>query len=270
MKVLIFWDIYGRLWRKGFIKEFPKLNEKYSPDFNIVNIENITSGRGPVTEHAELIESLGVDLMTSGDHSFDNVPNILEYFKKENPLLIRPANFYISDEYPIAWEWYKILEKNNKRLLVINLLWESFMNHKVENPFLKAEEILNSIPRSNYDVSIIEFHRETTAELYGMAHFLDGKSGLVYGTHTHIQTNDAHILPKGTGVIADVGMNWPYNSVIWADFESVRKRFLSGISRWKIEQQLKGPYITNAIFVEFNDNTGLCTYIENISYSANL
>jgi len=81
---------------------------------------------------------------------------------------------------------------------VIQLLGEVFMSHKVHNPFLKVQEILDQIPPESYDAVVLDFHRETTAELYGMAHFLDGKVSLVYGTHTHIQTNDAHILPHGT------------------------------------------------------------------------
>jgi calcineurin-like phosphoesterase len=88
------------------------------------------------------------------------------------------------------------------------------MSHKVDNPFVKIEEILLNIPKDSYDAVMVEFHRETTAELYGMAHFLDGEVSVVYGTHTHIQTNDAHILSGGTGIMADVGMNGPFESVI--------------------------------------------------------
>jgi len=252
------------------MKEYEKIKKQYEADFTIVNIENITSGRGPVSEHAELIESVWVDLMTSWDHVYDNSPNILAYLNREDAKLIRPANFYESETYPPAWKGYKIIEKNGKRLLVIQLLWESFIAHRVENPFLKAEELLDMIPKEDYDTCIVEFHRETTAELYGMAHFLEWKVGLVYGTHTHIQTNDAHILPAGTGLIADIWMNGPFYSVIWAEFESVKKRFLSWISKWKIEQQLRWPYLINALFVETDDATGLSKHIENISYTGNL
>lgn len=267
MKVLIFWDIYGRLWRKAFCKEFEKIKEKYAPDFSVVNIENITSGRWPVTEHAELINSLWVDVMTGGDHTYDNAPNIHTYLKKENSNLVCPANFYDAPGYSRPGKWYYIAEKNGKKLLVIQLLWEVFMSHKVDNPFLKITQILEEIPKESYDAFVLDFHRETTAELYGMANYLNGKAAVVYGTHTHIQTNDAHILNEGTGMITDVWMNGPYDSVIWADYESVEKRFLTGIQRGKIEQQLQGKYIINALFAEINDSTGLCEHIENISYT---
>lgn len=267
MRVLIYGDIYGRVWRKAFEKEYAAMCKKYAPDFTIANIENITSGRWPVSEHAEFINDLWVDLMTGGDHIFDNVPNINTYLEKDDSNLIRPANFYMTQEYPLAGNGYKIIEKNGKRLLLIQLLWEVFMNHKVENPFSYIESLLQTIPEESYDACIVEFHRETTAELYGMARLLEGKSALVYGTHTHIQTNDAHILPWGTWVQADVGMNGPFYSVIGAEFDSVKKRFLSGISRGKIEQALKGPYVINALIVDIDPSSGLCTHIENISFT---
>lgn len=266
MKVLIFGDIYGRMWRKNFMREFDVLQEKYKPDFSVVNIENITSGRGPITEHAEAIASLGVDVMTSWDHIYDNAPNILTYLKSSDCKLIRPANMYNSAEFPLEGKGYKIVEKDGKRLLVMQLMWEVFMTHKVGNPFHKATQMLAEIPEDSYDGVVLDFHRETTAELYGMANYLDGKVSCVYGTHTHIQTNDAHILDGGTGLIADVGMNGPFKSVIWAEYASVEKRFLSGIQRWKIEQKLEGPAITNALYIEIDTETKKCVHIENISY----
>lgn len=270
MKVLVFWDIYGRLGRKAFSKEIQTLKEKYSPDFIVANIENITSGRWPVDEHARFVSDHGVDVMTSWDHIYDNSPSIDAYLKKDNTNLIRPANFYSSWEYELLGPGYKIVEKDGKKLLVLQLMGEVFMSHKVENPFFVATRILESIPEEEYDGVIVDFHRETTAELYGMAHYLDGKVSLVYGTHTHIQTNDAHVLPQGTWIIADVGMNGPFNSVIWADFQSVKKRFLTGIQRGKIEQQLAGPYIVNALYIEIDASTKMCKNIENISYTGSL
>jgi len=268
VRALIFWDIYGRLWRKAFIKEFEALKEKYEADLCIVNIENITSGRGPASIHAQMIDNVWVDLMTWWDHVFDNMPDIATYFWKQNCKLIRPANFLSPDKYPLPWDGYKIITTNSwYRILVIQLLGEVFMNHKVENPFHKVTEILDSISESEYDTCFVEFHKEATAEFYGMAHYLDGRVSLVYGTHTHIQTNDAQVLAWGTGIITDIWMNGPYNSVIGATFESVEKRFLSGISKGKIMQQLKGKYIINAIIVDIDEQLGRCETIENISFT---
>ena len=268
MRVLIFWDVYGRLWRKAFIKEYQELKEKYQADLCIVNIENITSGRWPATIHAQMIENLWVNLMTGWDHIFDNMPDIATYFWKEGCKLIRPANFIVSQKFPLPWDGYRIIKSPSwKKLLVIQILWEVFMNHKVENPFHKITEILDSIPESDYDACAVEFHRETTAELYGMANYLDGRVSLVYGTHTHIQTNDAHILTQWTWVITDIWMNGPFESVIGATFESVEKRFFSWISKWKILQQLKWKYIINALIVDIDDDSWKCLKIENISFT---
>ncbi len=266
MKVLIFWDVYGRLWRKAMKENIPELKKKYNPDFTIVNIENATSGRGPVAEHAEFIESLWVDVMTWGDHIFDNAPSIKTFFEKKDCTLIRPANFYENSSFKQVGKGYIIVEKNWKRLLVFQLLGEVFMSHKVLNPFLKAQEILDSLDPKSYDAVIVDFHRETTAEIYGLAHFLDSKVSVVYGTHTHIQTNDAHILAGWTGLIGDVWMNGPFDWVIGAEFSSVKKRFLSGIQRWKIEQKTSGRYKVNALIVEIDEITKKCISIENISY----
>ncbi|NDK09479.1 YmdB family metallophosphoesterase [Candidatus Gracilibacteria bacterium] len=268
MKVLIFGDIYGRLGRKAISENIGALREKYEPDFVIANIENATSGRGPISEHAEYIEGLGVDLMTGGDHIFDNGPSISNYFTSEKCKLIRPANFYESDEFSLVGKGYKIIEKKGKRLLVLQLLGEVFMSHKVSNPFHAAKKILSEVDPSSYDAVVVDFHRETTAEIYGLAHFLDGDISLIYGTHTHIQTNDCHILKAGTGIIGDVGMNGPFEGVIGASFASVKKRFLSGVQRGKIEQQLSGKYKINAVFAEIDEVTKKCTSIEAISFTS--
>jgi len=270
LRLLIFWDIYGRLGRKAFSKEFDAIKSQYSPDLCIVNIENITSWRWPAFEHAEFIENHGVDLMTLWDHSFDNRPNIDAYFEKNNSKIIRPANFYESDAYPLPWKWYQILEKDGYRILVIQLLWEVFMSIKVDNPFEKITQILSEVPKESYDTYIVEFHRETTAELYGMARYLDSKAALIYGTHTHIQTNDAHIMPGWSWVITDIGMNGPYDGVIWAEYSSVEKRFFTWIPRGKIEQKLNGKYVMNAIVVDIDTDSWLCSHIENISFTGNL
>lgn len=265
MKVLIFWDIYGRMGRKALERELPKLKKKYQADYVIANIENCTSWRGPISEHASHIATLWVDIMTSWDHIYDQKDKISSYLLAENSILIRPANFL---SYPWnIWAWYIIVQKWEMRLLVIQLLGEVFMNHKVENPFLKLQEILDFIPKNSYDACIVDFHRETSAELYGLGKYFDWKISLLYGTHTHIQTSDAHIMKWGTGIIADLWMNGPHDGVIGANPETVFPRFLSGIQKWKIEQELSGLSVISALYSEIDINSGLCTHIEAIRYT---
>jgi len=261
MKVLIFWDIYGRVGRTALKKELPNLREKYQPDFIVANVENATSWRWIIEKHAKEFEELGIDVMTTGDHIFDNFVKIKDHLNASDSKLIRVANFYNDKE--LEWKWHKIVEKNWKKLLVIHLLWEVFMNHKVYNPFLKAKEIIDTYENKNLDGIIIDFHKEVTSEWYWMWFFLDGQISCVFWTHTHIQTNDELILPKWTWIISDVWMSWPLFSVIWADYKSVEKRFLTGIWKWKIEQSLDVNYVVNWIFLEIGKDKK-CEDIEKI------
>lgn len=263
MKILIFGDVYGRIWRNALQKELPKLQEKYNPDFTIVNVENMTSWRGPIEKHIKEFDRFDIDIMTGGDHIFDNQKSIIDYLDQKDSKLIRAANYYQQNHYHIPGKGYKIVEKNGKKLLVIHLIGTAFMNYNVENPFLCAEKIIQELWEKNFDAIVIDFHKETTAEWYGLAHFLDGKVSFVFWTHTHIQTNDELILPGWTGIISDVWMSGPLFSVIWADFESVKKRFLTGISKGKIEQQLDENYVVNGICVEIWEDRK-ATHLEKI------
>lgn len=250
MKILIFWDLYWRIWRRGLAKELPILKHKYSPDFIIVNWENMTSGRWPIESHILEVKKMWVDVITWWDHIFDNQKNITPYLDSEDSILIRPANFYESGFYEIPWKWYKIVEKKWKKLLVIHLLAETFMNFSVYNPFLKVDELLKELWEDNFDWIIVDFHKETSSEWYWMVNFLDGRVSAIYWTHTHVQTNDEMIFPSWTWFISDVWMNWPLKSIIWADYCSVKKRFLTWIGKWKIEQSLDDNYLISWLFLE--------------------
>ncbi|MDD2871072.1 MAG: TIGR00282 family metallophosphoesterase [Candidatus Gracilibacteria bacterium] len=263
MKILVFGDVYGRIGRAALKKELPALKEKYNPDFVVVNIENATSGRGPIEKHALEMEALGIDVMTSGDHIFDNMIKIKDYLDKPDSKLIRCANFIEYGEYTIPGKGYTIVEKNGKKLLVIHIMGEAFMKFKVTSPFIKIQEILEETKGEKLDAILVDFHKEATAEGYGLGFFLDGKVSFVFGTHTHVQTNDELILPNGTGIITDVGMNGPLFSVIGAEYSSVEKRFLTGIGKGKIEQCLDKNYVVNGVCVEIGDAMK-CTNIEKI------
>lgn len=260
MKILIFWDVYWRIGRAALKKELPNLISLHNPDFIIANVENATSWRGVIEKHAIEFEKMWIDIMTSWDHVFDNFEKIKQYLAKENSKLIRAANFYNDDI--LEWSWYKVTEKNWKKLLVIHLLWETFMNHKVKNPFVVAKDIIEKFKEEKLDWIIVDFHKETTSEWYWMAHLLDWKASFVFWTHTHIQTNDELILKWWTGIISDVWMNWPLYSVIWADFNSVKNRFLSWVNKWKIEQCLDKNYVVNGVIIEVENK--LCKKVDKI------
>jgi metallophosphoesterase (TIGR00282 family) len=264
MKILIFWDIYWRIGRWALKKELPKLKQLHNPDFVVVNVDNISSWRWVVMKHINEINELWIDVITSWDHIVDNLKDVKDYLNQAWSKILRPANFYESSDYPFPWKWYSIFEKNGKKLLVIHLLWEIFISDKVDNPFLKAKSILQSLKHEKIDSIIIDLHKEATSELYALAFYLEWEISLVYWTHTHIQTNDELILPKWTWLIWDIGMTWPLYSIIWADFDVVKKRFLTWINKWKIEQCLDPNYVVNAIIVETDDLTKKCLNIEKI------
>jgi metallophosphoesterase (TIGR00282 family) len=263
MRILVFWDVFGRIWRAALKKELPRLKEKHKPDFVVVNIENATSWRWAIEKHAREIWDLWVDVMTTWDHVFDNLSKIEDYLDEEDSKVIRWANFYENKNYRIPWKWYKILENNWKRLLFLHLIGEVFMNKKVLNPFEVADDILEKLKWEKFDWIMIDFHKEATAEWYWLAYYLDGRVSAIFGTHTHIQTNDELILPKWTWILSDVWMNWPLYSVIWADFKSVEKRFLTGLNKWKIEQCLDKNYVVNWAIFDIGDDMK-CEKIEKI------
>lgn len=268
MKLLIFWDIYWRIWRNAFLKEFSALKEKYSPDFSIACVDNISSGRWPIEKHVKMLENVWVDLMTSWDHIFDNTKKITEYLSVENPKLIRPANYYETEFLDIPGVGYRILEKNWKKICVVHLLASNTMRDSVYNPFLKLKEIVSQIDEKM--PIVVDFHKEFSADIYWMWFSFDGEISFVYGTHTHLQTNDEMILDNWTWMIWDVWMSWSQFSVIWATLESVQKRFFSWINKWKIEQSLDKRYVLNWVYIEIDDENFKTKKIEKIRINSTL
>lgn len=262
MKILIFWDIYGRIWRNAFLKELPILKQKYQPDFTIVNVDNISSWRWAILKHVVELAEAWVDLMTSWDHVFDNIDKIKDYLNMPNSKLIRPCNYFESQEFKIPWVWYKILQKDGKNLLVIHIISNSWMKDGCYNPFLKIGDLLNELWLEKFDWIIVDFHKEFSSEIYGMAMSYDSKISFIFWTHTHIQSNDDMILDGGTWLINDVGMSWSMYSVIWATLSSVKQRFFTWINKWKIEQSLDPRYVVNWVYVELQDKK--CVKIEKI------
>lgn len=268
MKILIFWDIYWRVWRNAFLKELPNLKQKYSPDIIIANVDNLSSWRWPIEKHVVELSQAWVDLMTAWDHLFDNIEKITNYLNKPDSKLIRASNYYETSEYKIPWKWYKVIEKDGKKLLLIHFLSNNSMRDNVYNPFIKLQEILADFKDVNFDAIIVDFHKEYSSEIYWMAMSFDGEVWFCYWTHTHIQSNDELILDKWTWLINDVWMSWSLYSIIWADLKSVKQRFFTWINKWKIEQSLDDRYVVNWVFVDIENNK--CNLIEKIRIKGKL
>lgn len=208
------------------------------------------------------MKNLGFDVLTGGNHTFSNLKDAGDIFTDPDSIQIRPLNYFEHKDYPIPGKGYRIAQKNGQKLLVINLMSSVFMHDSLDNPFHSIENILSSMDET-FDATVVDFHRETTAELANMVHFLDGRVSVVYGTHTHVQTNDERIFPRGTGMITDLGMTGPLWSSVGHTFESRLPQLLTGVKLFgpKAEPVI-GEGILTGVFVEVQN--GKCLHIEKI------
>lgn len=194
--VLVFGDIFGRVGREALAKELPGLKARYAPDFIVGNSENLSSGKGTSLKHLEELRAMGFDVLTGGNHSFGLKSDVPRVFTMES-IQIRPLNHFESTLAPIPGRGSIVVEKNGKRLAVANLMSDTFLRTNMDHPFHRIDRLLREDPEfASADAILVDFHRETTAEIAAMAYFLDGRAHFVYGTHTHVQTNDAMILDK--------------------------------------------------------------------------
>lgn len=262
LKFLILWDVYWRNGRRLIKKFLPELKQKYSPDIMIANSENMTSWKAAVVKHILEMQELWFDCLTWWNHSFFNLKDNRDYINSNNSIQIRPANYFEHPDYQIPGKWYKIIEKNSKKILVINLIGNSFMWWHTYNSFMKVDEILKDL-WNNFDAILIDFHRETTAESYAMSEYLDSKVSVVYGTHTHVQTNDEHIMKWGTAMITDIWMVGSFHSSLWQKFESRLANFATWINIFSEKNEVDmWPGQVNWIYVEIEDKK--CIKIEKI------
>lgn len=208
------------------------------------------------------MKELGFDVLTGGNHVFSNLKDSGGIFSDPDSIQIRPANYLEHPSYPMPGKGWKVIEKAGQRLLVINIMSSVFMNDNLDNPFQSIERILAGL-QEQYDAIIVDFHRETTAELVNMAYFLDGQVTMVYGTHTHVQTNDERIFPGGTGMITDLGMTGPLWSSIGHTFESRLPPLLTGTRIFgpKAEQVI-GKGVLTGVCIEIQGKR--CVHIEKI------
>lgn len=255
MKVLAIGDLIGSSGIKKLKNELPKIIENEKIDFVIVNGENSAEGMGITKRNFEDILEEKVDAITMGNHTWGK-KDIFQFI--DHPKLLRPAN------YPkgVVGKGYNIYSCKNKKIAVINLIGRVDINVLSENPFIIAKEIINKI-KNQVNMIFVDFHAEATAEKIAMGNFLDGNVTAVYGTHTHVQTADEKILPKGTAYITDIGMTGPKNSVIGMDIQASIKRFETTLpERYKIAT---GECFLNGIIFEIDDNTNKVNKIKRIN-----
>ena len=244
-------DIIGQPGRRAIRRVIPDLRQELGLNLVIANGENVAGGFGITLDTAEELLDSGVDILTSGNHIWDQ-KEIIPHMDEGLPL-IRPAN------YPDAPGRGYLVQDG---VMVMNLMGRVFMP-TLDCPFRTASALLEEAQTEHSPRAIIvDIHAEATSEKQGMGWYLDGKVSAVLGTHTHVGTVDARILPKGTAYLTDVGMTGPVNSVIGSDTNAVLDRFLTGLP-----QRLPvagGPVILNSVMLELNDETGKAVSIQRI------
>ncbi len=254
MKVLAVGDIVGSIGISELKNKLYKLRQKEEIDFVIVNGENAAEGMGITEKNFNDIIFQNVDVVTMGNHTWGKK----EIFKFiDHPKLIRPAN------YPkgVVGKGYSIYECKNKKIAVINLIGRVYINILSDNPFLIAKNIIKKI-KDKVDMIFVDFHAEATGEKITMGHYLDGKVTAVFGTHTHVQTADEKILPKGTAFISDIGMTGPKNSALGMDISVVIKRFETALpEKYKMAT---GEGMLNGVIFDVDDNTNKVTKIARV------
>ncbi len=224
LKLLFIGDIVGRPGRDIVAERLPKLRAEHAIDFVVANAENAAAGAGITGTIAKSILESGVDAITLGDHIWDQRGWENEITQMEG--VCRPANLPASN----PGRDHLIVEQRGFRIAVFTVLGRTYMNLKADCPFLAADRMVDKL-KAQCDAIIVEMHAEATSEKQALGWHLDGRVTAVLGTHTHVPTADAQVLPKGTAFMCDVGMTGPYASVLGRDIKAVVDRFVDGMPR---------------------------------------
>ncbi len=264
MKILFLGDVVGRSGRDAVYAWLPRARKEHAPDFVVVNGENAAHGFGITPAICEEFFRAGVDVITTGNHVWDQ-QEIIPLLSREKRVL-RPHN------YPEATPGTGMGVYTNARgqnLMVLHLQGQVFMHEQLPCPFACAESVLKSYTLSaNVNAILVDIHAEANSEKAALGHFLDGRVSAVIGTHTHVPTADARVLVKGTAYQTDAGMCGDYDSVIGMEKNIVIKRFLTKISKGNRMTAATGPATVCGALIETDDKTGLARSIELIKFSA--
>ena len=260
VKLLFIGDIFGKSGREITRQALPLLTKLHAVDLVVANVENAAGGNGITRDIAEKLFGYGIQVMTTGNHVWDK-KEALTYIKEE-PRLLRPANY--PPDVPGRGRFIT-QTKSGVRIGIVNVMGRVFMN-PLDNPFtVVRNEIAQLQLEHTPDVILVDMHAEATSEKQAMGWHLDGSVTAVVGTHTHVQTADERILPKGTAYITDVGMTGPHDSIIGVDVRPVLKRFLDGLpARF---EPATGPPRLNAVLITASCNNSHSTQIQRLNLS---
>jgi metallophosphoesterase (TIGR00282 family) len=266
-KILFIGDIVGRGGRRALREVLPQWKQKYKPDVTIVNVENIAHGKGVTVNTLVNIDDLGIDAYTTGNHAFDKKELSSAAFEKyEN--LIRPANYESlgEEKSAVPGHGYYRFSKNGQHYLILNfngtVFFEKQFPGEISNPFIAVDSLLTE-QKQNGDIIIVDLHAEATSEKVSFGYHCDGRVTAVLGTHTHIPTADARVLPGGTAYITDVGMTGARDSVLGVKKENALVKFLDPNQRFKYDIDEEGLMMINGVIIEA-DETGKAIEIQKL------
>lgn len=257
LRILFLGDIVGPTGCAIFQRHIQRIRSDYKVDAVIVNGENSdTKGRGISPQVAQFFKEHGVDVITSGNHIWQN-KEIYDYLSKHTDLL-RPAN------YPAGAPGVGVTTFNCKGFVigVVNLQGRVFMREHVNCPFREIESILTYL-RSRTSIILIDFHAEASSEKQGLAYFVDGRVSAIVGTHTHVQTADERIMPGGTAYITDLGYAGSLNSMLGMKKESIINHFLTQLPV-KFTVEATNPVVMHGVIIDVDTDTGKALHIERI------
>lgn len=263
MHLMFFGDVVGRDGRDGIVKHAPRLRQELALDAVIVNGDNAAGGFGITPAVCHDFFQAGVDVITGGDHIWDqkDIPGYIAHEKR----LLRPHNF--PPRTPGSG-FVTVMLPNGATLAVLHLLGQVFHREYLDSPFAAAERALEGFALGRQAHAIlVDMHAEATSEKQAMGHFLDGRVSAVVGSHTHVPTADARILPKGTAYQTDTGMCGVYDSIIGFSPEGPMQQFLGKMRKTRMTPA-EGPATLRALRIRTDDRTGLATEVEALEIAA--
>lgn len=251
MKLLFLGDVMGRAGRAAVVARLAALRAEWALDFVVINGENATGGAGITPEHAKVLLSAGADCLTLGDHAFDQ-KDMLSFIESE-PRILRPLNYAKT----APGKGFRLFDaKGGRKVMVTQVLGQVFMKRPFDDPFSAVDAVLRNHPLGGMaQAVIVDVHAEATSEKMGMGHWCDGRASMVVGTHTHVPTGDAQILPGGTAFQSDAGMCGDYNSVIGMEKLEPMRRFITGMVKDRFTPA-EGEATLSGLYVETDDRTG--------------
>lgn len=266
MRLLFLGDLYAKPGRNIVIETLPRLIDQWAIDFVVANAENSAHGFGMTKKIVESLFSAGVDVITSGNHAYDN-DNIKLWLDNE-PRVLRPYNWSPFEEH--IGDGFIIVEKSGYKLLVLNLAGQIFMREKAISPFDAADQILDQYPlQTEVTASLIDIHAEATSEKQGLGHHVDGRASMVVGTHVHIPTADTRILTGGTAYQTDAGMCGVYDSIIGVQKEASLSRLRHTTPKMPFKPA-EGIATLCGVLSEIDPETGLAIHVSPVRIGGDL